>query len=231
MISATHEPLVELRGVTVSYGRGESRIDALRDVDLAVSAGEVLALRGRSGSGKTTVLHVMGGLVAPTTGGVEWAGRPFGTLDARARAGIRAHGIAYVFQGANLLPTLTAYENVAFAARLSDAPPAFSPLELLQTVGLGDKADSLPGDLSGGEAQRVALARATAQQPRALLCDEPTGHLDSDTGERVLDLIEALRQELEFTVVIATHDEAVATRADRTVELLDGRIVGTHAVL
>ena len=99
------------------------------------------------------------------------------------------------------MPTLTAYENVAFAARLSDAPAAFSPLELLQTVGLGHKADSLPGDLSGGEAQRVAIARATAQQPRALLCDEPTGQLDSDTGERVLDLIEALRQELGFTVV------------------------------
>lgn len=231
MIAGSDERLVELRGVTVSYGSGESCIDALRDVDLAVSAGEVLALQGRSGSGKTTVLHVMGGLVAPTSGIVEWDGRPFGTLDARARAGIRAHGIAYVFQGANLLPTLTAYENVAFAARLADAPAVFSPLELLQTVGLGHKADSLPGNLSGGEAQRVAIARATAQQPRAMLCDEPTGHLDSDTGERVLDLIEALRQELEFTVVIATHDDTVAARADRTVELLDGRVVGSHALL
>lgn len=230
MTAAADDRLVELRGVTVSYAVGESRIDALRDVDLAVSTGEVVALRGRSGSGKTTVLHVMGGLVAPTSGAVEWDGRPFGTLDARARAGVRAHGIAYVFQGANLLPTLTAYENVAFAARLSDAPAAFSPLELLQTVGLGHKADSLPGDLSGGEAQRVAIARATAQQPRALLCDEPTGHLDSDTGERVLDLVEALRQELGFTVVIATHDETVAARADRTIDLLDGRIVRSRAL-
>jgi putative ABC transport system ATP-binding protein len=225
------ECLVELREVTVSYGDGSSRVHAVRDVDLAIATGEFVALRGRSGSGKTTILHVMGGLVAPSSGTVEWAGQAFGTLDARARAGIRAQGVGYVFQGANLLPTLTSFENVVFAGLLSGRSATFSPLELLQLVGLEHKADGLPGDLSGGEAQRVAIARAIAQQPQALLCDEPTGHLDSDTGERVLDLIEALRQELGFSVVVATHDETIAGRADREIELLDGRVVGSHVLL
>jgi putative ABC transport system ATP-binding protein len=228
---AGREKLIELHGVGVSYGEGASRVDALKGIDLTVGAGEALALRGRSGSGKTTLLHVMGGLIAPTAGIVDWAGRPLSSLDARARAGIRAAGVAYVFQGANLLPTLTAFENVAFAALLADAPPSWTPLQLLELVGLAHKADTLPGDLSGGEAQRVAIARAIAQQPRALLCDEPTGHLDSDTGERILDLVEAVRQELDLALVIATHDESVAGRLEREVALEDGSIAARHALL
>jgi putative ABC transport system ATP-binding protein len=228
---AGREKLIELHGVGVSYGEGASRVDALKGIDLTVGAGEALALRGRSGSGKTTLLHVMGGLIAPTAGIVDWAGRPLSSLDARARAGIRAAGVAYVFQGANLLPTLTAFENVAFAALLAGAPPSWTPLQLLELVGLAHKADTLPGDLSGGEAQRVAIARAIAQQPRALLCDEPTGHLDSDTGERILDLVEAVRQELDLALVIATHDESVAGRLEREVALEDGSIAARHALL
>src|SRR5439155_3805488 len=130
------------------------------------------------------------------------------------RGAYRADGIAYVFQGANLLPTFTAFENIAFAAATAaaEADPELAPKSLLELVGLAAKADHLPAELSGGEAQRVAIARALAQRPELLLCDEPTGHLDSDTGERVLDLIEALRLEFGFALVIATHDSDVAAR-------------------
>jgi putative ABC transport system ATP-binding protein len=216
---------MQLRDVTVTYGSGESRVVALDHVSLAVDRGDSVALWGRSGSGKTTALHIMGGLIVPTEGVVEWDGAPLSSLDARARSRARAQGIAYVFQGANLLPTLTAFENVSFARHVSQGEPRFSPTDLLELVGLGNKADSLPGELSGGEAQRVALARAVAQSPRLLLCDEPTGHLDSDTSERILDLIEALRRELGFTLVIATHDTSVVARVDREIEILDGKVV------
>jgi len=209
------------REVSVTYGRGDAEVRALDGVDFEVQKSETVALLGRSGSGKTTLLHVLGGLLAPTDGTVEWKGTPLLSLDAAARGDLRRRGIAYVFQGANLLPHFTAYENVAFAARELDAQ---RPEELLQLVGLGGRLDHLPGELSGGEQQRVALARALAQQPELLLCDEPTGHLDSDTGERVLDLIDALQGEFGFALVVATHDPDVAARLERAVEMHDGRI-------
>jgi ABC-type lipoprotein export system ATPase subunit len=193
---------------------------------VVIGHGEQVGLWGPSGSGKTTLLHVLGGLVTPTSGEVEWEGAPLASLDAAARGRERAAGIAYVFQGSNLLPYFTAFENVAFAAYAArvGAAEGLTALDLLELVGLSAKADSLPGELSGGESQRVAIARALAQQPRLLLCDEPTGHLDSDTGERVLSLIEALRIELGFALVIATHDADVASVLPREIELLDGRI-------
>ena len=221
------ETIARGEGVVVEYGSGPGHVRALDGVDFAVEKGACVALRGRSGSGKTTLLHVLGGLVRPTEGRVEFEGRPLATLDDEARRRIRASSIAYVFQGSNLLPNFTAFENVAFAARArgnGDAPQA-DPLSLLQLVGLAKKADHLPSELSGGEAQRVALARALAQGPKLLLCDEPTGQLDSDTGARVLDLIDALQREFGLTLVCATHDEDVARRFDRIVELEDGRVV------
>jgi ABC-type lipoprotein export system ATPase subunit len=222
----TREAIAACRDVVVAYGRGDAARRALDGVTLALTRTDSLALLGRSGSGKTTLLHVLGGLVEPTVGTVEWHGRPLSSLDAAARGAVRAHGIAYVFQGANLLPHFNAFENVAFAATVSgETDRELGPFELLELVGLAAKADHLPAELSGGEAQRVALARALAQAPELLLCDEPTGHLDSDTGERVLDLIEALQQELGFALVIATHDSGVAARLGREVELHDGRIV------
>jgi putative ABC transport system ATP-binding protein len=162
-----------------------------------------LALIGRSGSGKTTLLHVLAGLVIPTGGTVE-------------------HNVttSLVFQGANLLPHFTALENVLFAQR-----EGVDAEQLLALVGLQDKLDHLPLELSGGEAQRAAIARSLAQRPDVLLCDEPTGHLDSDTSARVLDLIGALREQLGFALVVATHDPEVAQRCDRIVELHDGQIV------
>ena len=212
--------------VSVVYGRGEAQVAALRDVDLQIAPGDHLALLGRSGSGKTTLLHVLGGLLLPTSGTVSWKAEPLSTLDAAARGRARAQGIAYVFQGSNLFPNLTTWENVAFAARAASRLEAdgLGPDQLLALVGLRAKADFLPAELSGGESQRVAVARALAQRPELLLCDEPTGHLDTDTGARVLDMIEALRQELDFALVIATHDPDVAARAERPVALSGGRL-------
>jgi putative ABC transport system ATP-binding protein len=220
------EALTTCRDVSVVYGRGESEVRALDAVNLTIEPQDSLALLGRSGSGKTTLLHVLGGLVAPTSGAVLWQGRPLSSLDAAARGALRSRGIAYVFQGSNLLPHFTAFENIAFAGHLAGGgEQSLTPLELLRLVGLDQKADHLPAELSGGESQRVALARALAQGPELLFCDEPTGHLDSDTGERVLDLIEALEGEFGFALVIATHDADVAARLARTVELHDGRVL------
>ena len=224
--------LAACHGVVVRYGEGEAAVCALDGVDLSIGEQDGLALLGRSGSGKTTLLHVLGGLVEPSTGTVEWQGRPLATLDAAARGALRAHGIAYVFQGGNLLPHFTAFENLAFAARLSDGnvDPAVGAGLLLELVGLAAKLDHLPSELSGGEAQRVAIARALAQRPQLLLCDEPTGHLDSDTGERVLELLQALQREFGFALVVATHDADLASRLSRSVQLHDGRVLAVEAL-
>jgi len=223
-MQTARETLAACRAVDVVYAQGDAAVHALDDVTLEIRSREGLALLGRSGSGKTTLLHVLGGLVEPTSGTVEWQGRPLVSLDRAARGAVRAHGIAYVFQGANLLPHFSAVENVAFAAHLAGASE-LAPEGVLELVGLSAKADNLPAELSGGEAQRVAIARALAQRPELLLCDEPTGHLDSDTSERVLDLIEALQHELSLALVVATHDPNVAARLARSVELEDGAIV------
>ena len=234
--TATGAGLALCRSVTVMHGRGEAAVTALADVDLAISAGDRLGLVGRSGSGKTTLLHVLGGLLVPTSGEVLLGGQPLSSLDAAARGEARARSVGYVFQGANLLPTFTAFENVAFAAHVSrnqatnghEVGTKTPAAALLKLVGLEAKLDALPSELSGGEAQRVAIARALAQRPALLLCDEPTGQLDSDTGSRVLDLIEALHARLGFALVIATHDPQVAARCDRIVTLEDGRVTGNE---
>ena len=227
---ATGNQLAVCRSVTVVHGRGDNEVTALLDVDLAIAAGERVGLWGRSGSGKTTLLHVLGGLTSPTRGEVTLSGAPLASLDAAARGEVRAHAVGYAFQTANLLPSFTAFENVAFARHVSRGSGELGPADLLALVGLSAKLDALPGELSGGEAQRVAIARALAQEPKLLLCDEPTGQLDSDTGGRVLDLIAALHDRLRFALVIATHDPDVAARSDRVVTLEDGRLVTDQAL-
>jgi putative ABC transport system ATP-binding protein len=232
---AASVPLSRCEGVSLVHGRGEAAVRALAGVDFKVSAGESIGLLGPSGSGKTTLLHVLGGLISPTDGKVEWRGDRLLGIDRAARAGVPPRPIAYVFQGSNLLENLDARENIAFAimaaARRTNgaSPPErngsgtpHTPEDYLALVGLERKALAVPADLSGGEQQRVAIARALAQRPELMLCDEPTGHLDSDTGKRVLDLIEASRETFGFAMVVATHDPSVAARADRTVELADG---------
>jgi ABC-type lipoprotein export system ATPase subunit len=225
-VVATTE-LAACRAVTVTYGHGESAVSVLSDIDLTLAEGERVGLWGPSGSGKTTLLHVLGGLITPTSGEVEWRGAPLSSLDAAARGHVRSRGIAYVFQGANLLPTLTAFENVSFAAHAAARDETgLGAGELLDLVGLDAKLDALPSELSGGEAQRVAIARALAQRPALFLCDEPTGQLDSGTGGRVLDLIDALHEEFGFAQVTATHAAEVAGRFDRAIGLSDGRLTG-----
>jgi ABC-type lipoprotein export system ATPase subunit len=237
--TATQTELAACRSVTVVHGRGDAAVTALDEVDFSITGSERVGLVGRSGSGKTTLLHVLGGLVVPTRGEVLLGGEPLSSLDAAARGHARARSVAYIFQGANLLPIFTAFENVAFAAHVSalrdgrngtagqrEGQQELDPAALLELVGLGAKLEALPSELSGGEAQRVAIARALAQRPELMLCDEPTGQLDSDTGTRVLDLIDALQARLGFALVIATHDPEVAARADRIVTLEDGRIAG-----
>jgi ABC-type lipoprotein export system ATPase subunit len=209
-VPAVRNAIAACHDVEVVYGEGDAVVRALSGVSLELRPADRVALLGRSGSGKTTVLHVLGGLVRPTRGRVEPAAR-----------------VAYIFQGADLLPHFTAFENVAFAAELAQGPanPALAASSLLELVGLGAKLDQLPAELSGGEAQRVAIARALAQRPELLLCDEPTGHLDSDTGERVLDLIDALQNDFGFALVVATHARDVAARYGRELELEDGIVI------
>jgi len=225
-------PLVELVDVGVAHRSGDGEIRALDGVGFTLADGESVALWGPSGSGKTTLLHVLGGVVTPSSGRVLWRGEPLVPIRDAAEMDQRIQRVAYVFQGSKLLPTLTAFENVAFArwATGTGQNGEHSAEELLELVGLDAKLDALPGELSGGEAQRVGIARALAQSPELLLCDEPTGQLDSRTGARVLELIDALRDEIGFTLVTATHDREVAERYGRLVELQDGRVMSREPV-
>jgi putative ABC transport system ATP-binding protein len=227
--AVTHagSPVSSCREVTVSYGRGRARIVALDNVSIEIGTRELVTFHGPSGCGKTTLFQVLGGLVVPESGEVLLRGERLSSLDVPARGKARAGTIAYVFQGANLLPHLSVEENLEFARLIA----AGGGREIIDTglalglVGLEHKRASLPADLSGGEQQRVAIARAVVQSPDVLLCDEPTGHLDSDTGARVLNMLMAIRVELGLALAIATHDESIADRADRAVRMEDGRVV------
>jgi ABC-type lipoprotein export system ATPase subunit len=212
--------------LSLTYGAGEARVEALRGVSLELDPGAFVALRGPSGSGKTSLLHCLGGLRTPTAGEVRWDGRQLGRLELDARVGARGAAFAYLFQGGNLLPTFTAGENIAFAAFISGRGALAEPAAVLERLGLAQKGPALPDELSGGEQQRVALGRALAQGARVLLADEPTGQLDRATAVRILDLIDEVRRDdPQLIVVLATHDSSVAERATRVVDILDGRLV------
>ncbi|MBK9137700.1 MAG: ABC transporter ATP-binding protein [Verrucomicrobia bacterium] len=223
--------LLNARGLTKSFRLGRRDVEVLRGVDLTVLRGEFVALRGASGAGKSTLLQILGGLDTPTAGEVEFDGERLSGLRPRELARFRNTRVGFVFQAYHLLPELDALENVCVPARLGRMPVAEAQARaraLLERVGLGHRLDHRPTELSGGEQQRVAIARALMNDPELVLADEPTGNLDSHTGEEIIGLLCSLQAERQRTLVIATHDAQVAARAPRVVELVDGQL---HATL
>ena len=221
------EPLLSARAVTKSYTLGKRSLEVLRGVSLEVLRGDFLALRGASGAGKSTLLHLLGGLDVPNTGEIWFTGADLARLPGLAQTRLRNRKIGFVFQAYHLLPELDALENVCLPARMARIPAAAAEKrgrELLARVGLGERLDHKPYELSGGEQQRVAIARALINEPELILADEPTGNLDSHTGSEIIDLLVSLRAEKNTTLIIATHDASVAARAPRVIELVDGQI-------
>jgi putative ABC transport system ATP-binding protein len=220
-------PIYELRQVRRSYGKDETRVDAVRDVDLVIERGEFVAIVGPSGSGKTTLLQLLGGLDRPTSGEVRFEGRNLAKLKESELTSLRLGTIGFVFQQFNLIPTLTARQNVELALAPTRRKPGERRAwiqELLDAVGLGNRGHHLPSQLSGGEQQRVAIARALANKPDVLLADEPTGNLDSTTGQEIIVLLRELNVSSEQTIVLITHDADVAAEVTRTVRMQDGSI-------
>jgi len=216
------ETIFRARALTKSYTSGETQVLALRGVDLAVSAGEVAVLLGPSGSGKSTLLNIMGGLDQATSGALFFKDLELTKLDDRGLTAYRRRHVGFVFQFYNLIPSLTAYENVALVTEISDHP--MRPDEALALVGLETRMRHFPAQLSGGEQQRVAIARAIAKRPEVLLCDEPTGALDSKTGIRVIEALLGINAQLGTTTLIITHNASIQGVADRVLFFADGQI-------
>ncbi len=224
--------MFQLRDVTRTYGDTSAAVHALRGVDLDIDDGEMLVIAGPSGSGKTTVLQLLGGLDRATAGRVCFEGQDLGELGDGELTRLRREAFGFVFQQFNLIPTLTAAENVEVPLAATDAPRAereHRVAELLENVGLGDRTHHLPGQLSGGEQQRVAIARALANRPRVILADEPTGNLDSSTGAEVLDALRRLNRDEGRAVVLISHDPSIGEGAPRLVRLADGRVVADRS--
>ncbi len=216
----------QARGITKVYTMGEVQVHALRGVDLDLYAGEFVVLLGPSGSGKSTLLNILGGLDTPTSGTVFYSDHDLSVYDDAALTRYRREHVGFVFQFYNLIPSLTARENVALVTEIAENPLA--PEEALRLVGLGERLDHFPAQLSGGEQQRVAIARAVAKRPEVLLCDEPTGALDVTTGIIVLEVIERVNRELGTTTAVITHNAAIAAMADRVVHVSNGLIVSVE---
>jgi putative ABC transport system ATP-binding protein len=215
------------RGLTKIYEMGEVRVQALRGVDFDLFEGEFVVLLGPSGSGKSTLLNILGGLDVPTSGDVLYGDQNLTDADDEALTEYRRSHVGFVFQFYNLIPSLTARENVALVTEIVEQP--MTPEEALDLVGLTDRLDHFPAQLSGGEQQRVAIARAIAKRPAVLLCDEPTGALDITTGVLVLEALDRVNRELGTATVVITHNASIAGMADRVVRLADGRVVGIQA--
>lgn len=225
--SNSNRVLLRLENVGKTFPMGEVMVEALREVSLEIFAGEMLVMVGPSGSGKTTILNIVGGLDSATSGRVWFADREITAFKSAELTRYRRDTVGFVFQFYNLVPNLTARENVMVSTELSRDP--MDVAEALRVVGLEDRLDHFPSQLSGGEQQRVAIARALAKNPVLLLCDEPTGALDFTTGKRVLRMLVDLKQQLGKTVVLITHNAAIAQVADRVVRLRSGQIVEVHA--
>ncbi len=218
--------ILRAQGLKKVYGIGEARVCALDDVSLEVERGEFVAVVGTSGSGKSTLLHMLGGLDVPTSGCVEVDGQELGKMDGDGLAIFRRRNIGFVFQQYNLVPMLNVWENITLPVRLDGKKPQRSYAEsIIQTLGLEAKLEYLPNALSGGQQQRVAIARALLPKPSVLLADEPTGNLDSRTSQDVLGLLKVTNRQFYQTIVMITHNEAIAQMADRILHLEDGRLV------
>jgi putative ABC transport system ATP-binding protein len=224
--TATREAVFRARGITKVYHMGEVEVQALRGVDLDLYAGELMVLLGASGSGKSTLLNILGGLDVPSAGTVWFLDHNLTEAGDAELTRYRRDHVGFVFQFYNLIPSLTARENVALVTEIARDP--MRPEEALEMVGLGSRMDHFPAQLSGGEQQRVAIARAIAKQPDVLLCDEPTGALDSTTGRIVLQVLDRVNRELGTTTAVITHNAPVAAMADRVVRIADGQIVEEH---
>ena len=216
------EHYIEFENVVKSYGSGNAEVKALDDVSFNIDKGEFCVLLGSSGAGKTTLLNMLGGMDTITSGNIHFDGRDISKLSKRELIEYRRHDVGFVFQFYNLIPNLTALENVEIAAQLCKNPIPAS--EALEMVGLSERENNFPAQLSGGEQQRVAIARALAKNPRLLLCDEPTGALDYVTGKAVLKLLYDLSKEHGTTVIIITHNQAIAPMADRVIRIKSGKI-------
>src|ERR1700679_3470293 len=222
------EILLSAQGLKKTYFMGSRTLEVLRGVDVEIARGDFVALRGASGTGKSTLLHLIGGLDTPNAGEITFRGQKLSGFSESELTIFRNRRVGFVFQAYHLLPELTALENVglpARIARISAGQAEKRTRELLGWVGLNAREDHKPSELSGGEQQRVAIARALVNEPELLLADEPTGNLDSKTGGEIIELLKSLRVEKQTTLVIATHDEKVAAHAQRVIELVDGRIV------
>ena len=222
-----NELILSARGLKKTYVVGKRSLDVLRGVDLEISRGDFVALRGASGTGKSTLLHLIGGLDAPNAGEIIYNGENLAAYSESRLTNFRNRRVGFVFQAYHLLPELTALENVCLSARIARTPAVMAEKrgrELLGRVGLGERLEHKPSELSGGEQQRVAIARALINEPELLLADEPTGNLDSHTGLEIIELLKQLRAEKQMTLVIATHDAKVAATAPRVIELVDGLI-------
>ena len=226
-IATDTDPVFHVRGMARVYGEGEAAVTALAGVDFDLFAGELIVLLGASGSGKSTLLNQLGGLDSPTRGTLHYRGWNLGEADEPGLTQFRRNAVGFVFQAYNLIPSLTARENVALIAEIARNP--MTPEEALHLVGLGERLDHFPAQLSGGEQQRVAIARAIAKRPEVLLCDEPTGALDVHTGITVLEAIEHINRELGTLSVIITHNAIIADMAGRVFTLSDGRLVNVRA--
>jgi putative ABC transport system ATP-binding protein len=220
--AVTEQPVFTARGITKVYHMGEVDVHALRGIDLDLYRGEFVVLLGASGSGKSTLLNILGGLDVPTSGTVQYLDHTLTDLDDAQLTRFRRDHVGFVFQFYNLIPSLTARENVALVTEIADNP--MKPADALALVNMGDRMDHFPAQLSGGEQQRVAIARAVAKNPDVLLCDEPTGALDVKTGILVLDAIERVNRELGTTTAVITHNAVISQMADRVVSLSNGRI-------
>ncbi|HEY1109094.1 MAG TPA: ABC transporter ATP-binding protein [Opitutaceae bacterium] len=224
--AAAREPLFHVRELARVYGEGTATVTALAGVDLDLYAGELIVLLGASGSGKSTLLNQLGGLDTPSQGTLLYRGENLAAFDEAELTDFRRDAVGFVFQAYNLIPSLTARENVALITEICRDP--MRPEDALELVDMGDRMDHFPAQLSGGEQQRVAIARAIAKRPEVLLCDEPTGALDVRTGMTVLEAIERINRELGTLAVIITHNAILADMADRVFTLSDGRIVNVR---